>query len=105
LGGSPSGCDLARNPFEREPFQASPAHQNVRELQAASKRQALMRPIISQLDSIAWLLNLRGNDVPHLPVLLSQSILLSDGTQHLFIDPAKIPDGFAEHVGKSGLCA
>ena len=57
--------------------------------------------IISQLDSIAWLLNIRGNDVPHLPVLLSQSILLSDGTQHLFIDPAKIPDGFTEHVGKS----
>ncbi len=57
--------------------------------------------IISQLDSIAWLLNIRGNDVPHLPVLLSQSILLSDGTQHLFIDPAKIPEDFAEHVGKA----
>ncbi len=57
--------------------------------------------IISQLDSIAWLLNIRGNDVPHLPVLLSQSIILSDGTQHLFIDAAKIPDGFSEHVGKS----
>ncbi|MBT3461190.1 MAG: aminopeptidase P family protein [Gammaproteobacteria bacterium] len=56
--------------------------------------------IISQLDSIAWLLNIRGNDVPHLPVLLSQSILLNDGTQHLFIDSAKIPHGFDEHVGK-----
>ena len=55
--------------------------------------------IISQLDSIAWLLNIRGNDVPHLPVLLSQSILLSDGDQHLFIDPAKIPKDFADHVG------
>ena len=60
--------------------------------------------VISQLDSIAWLLNIRGNDVPHLPVLLSQSILLSDGTQHLFIDPAKIPDGFTEHVANRSSC-
>lgn len=63
------------------------------------KSQGADAAIISQLDSIAWLLNIRGDDVPHLPVLLSQSILLSDASQHLFIDTSKIPEGFANHVG------
>ena len=34
---------------------------------------------ITQLDSIAWLLNIRGTDVPCNPVLLSHGILYADG--------------------------
>jgi len=32
------------------------------------QEQGANAALISQLDSIAWLLNIRGNDVPHLPV-------------------------------------
>lgn len=56
--------------------------------------------VINQLDAIAWLLNIRGKDVPHLPVLLSQSVLLRDGSQHLFIAETKIPKAFIDHVGE-----
>tara|TARA_B110000438_G_C15790400_1_gene640421 strand:- start:579 stop:2093 length:1515 start_codon:yes stop_codon:yes gene_type:complete len=55
---------------------------------------------ITQLDSIAWLLNIRGTDVPCNPVLLSHGILYSDGVFDLFIPSNKIPEGFEEHVGK-----
>jgi len=56
---------------------------------------------ITQLDSIAWLLNIRGTDVPCNPVLLSHGILYDDGSFDLFISENKIPDGFNEHVGEN----
>ena len=54
---------------------------------------------ITKLDSIAWILNIRGNDVPCNPVLLCHGLLHSDSSFDLFIDKNKIPEGFANHVG------
>jgi Xaa-Pro aminopeptidase len=49
--------------------------------------------VISALDSVAWLLNIRGSDVDRTPVTLSFVIAHADGTAELFIDPAKLtPD-------------
>jgi len=50
-------------------------------------------------DSIAWLLNIRGRDVPCVPVVLGFGLLQADGSLQFFTDPAKIPDGFQAHVG------
>jgi Xaa-Pro aminopeptidase len=55
--------------------------------------------LISQLDSIAWLLNIRGSDVTHVPVLLGFSVLGSDGQMALFTDLDKLPDDIENHVG------
>ena len=56
--------------------------------------------LISQLDSIAWLLNIRGADVPHLPVLLGFATLESSGDMVLYTDPRKLPNDFSSHVGR-----
>ena len=56
--------------------------------------------LISQLDSIAWLLNIRGGDVLSLPVLLAFATLDSKGDMIIYTDPSKLPDAFAAHVGK-----
>jgi Xaa-Pro aminopeptidase len=56
--------------------------------------------LISQLDSIAWLLNIRGADVPRLPVLLAFATLDSTGHMVIYTDPRKLPNDFAGHVGK-----
>ena len=56
---------------------------------------------ITQLDSIAWLLNIRGNDVPCNPVLLCHGLLNADGSFDLFIDKNKIPNRFYNHVGSN----
>ncbi|CAN4108747.1 unnamed protein product [Withania somnifera] len=37
--------------------------------------------VISMLDEIAWLLNLRGNDIPHSPVMYAYLIVEIDGTK------------------------
>ena len=56
--------------------------------------------LIFAADSVAWLLNIRGRDVPSLPLVLGFAILNSDGRMQFFTNPAKIPEGFAEHVGE-----
>ena len=45
--------------------------------------------IITDPASIAWLLNVRGNDIPHTPVVLSHAILYADGQVDWFVDPTK----------------
>jgi Xaa-Pro aminopeptidase len=56
--------------------------------------------LVFAADSVAWLLNIRGFDVPHTPLVLGYALLGTDGGLRFFTDPAKIPDGFAAHVGE-----
>jgi Xaa-Pro aminopeptidase len=52
---------------------------------------------ITAPDSIAWLLNARGGDVPFNPLFLCFALLHADGAVELFVDPRKLrPD---QHLG------
>jgi len=57
--------------------------------------------VISALDSIAWLLNIRGADVERTPVALSYVIARDDGTAELFIAPEKVTPELAQHLGNA----
>ena len=48
---------------------------------------------ITAPDSIAWLLNARGGDVPFNPLFLSFALLHADGAVELFVDPRKLRPG------------
>ncbi|WP_439100281.1 aminopeptidase P family protein [Congregibacter sp.] len=50
-------------------------------------------------ESLSWLLNVRGRDVPRMPVLLGCALLESNGDVHLLADQRRIPEGFHEHTG------
>ena len=63
-----------------------------------------MRTLLDRFtDSIAWLLNIRGDDVPHLPVLLAHGLITKEGHFTLFTDIAKIVDGFLDLATMSAL--
>ena len=57
--------------------------------------------VISALDSVAWLLNVRGSDVSNTPVALSFVLAHADGTADLFIAPEKIDDTVRAHLGNA----
>jgi Xaa-Pro aminopeptidase len=57
--------------------------------------------VIAALDSIAWLLNIRGTDVERTPVALSYVIAHADGTADLFIDEAKVTPELRAHLGNA----
>ncbi|ABD55660.1 aminopeptidase P family protein [Jannaschia sp. CCS1] len=53
----------------------------------AEKQQAAA--VLTLPDSINWLLNLRGGDLPHLPVVQAFAIIRASGAVAVFTDPAK----------------
>jgi Xaa-Pro aminopeptidase len=46
--------------------------------------------VLTDPASIAWLLNIRGGDVPFTPFALGFALVHADGATELFIDPAKL---------------
>ena len=55
--------------------------------------------VLTMPDSIAWLLNIRGRDVPHVPTALSFAVVHGNGDVDWFIPPAKIPGALTPHLG------
>lgn len=55
--------------------------------------------LLSATDSIAWLFNIRGADVPHTPVVLAFAIVPRSGKAELFVDPRKLGDDARAHIG------
>jgi Xaa-Pro aminopeptidase len=75
---------------------------------AADKRQLIARKlkekgqdaaVISAPDSLAWLLNIRGGDVPRTPFALGYAIIDKEGKVDLFIDPRKLTQEARAHLG------
>ncbi|KQK20406.1 hypothetical protein BRADI_1g54327v3 [Brachypodium distachyon] len=58
--------------------------------------------VISMLDEIAWLLNMRGSDVPHSPVFYSY-LIVEMSTATLFVDRNKVSEDVLEHLEKAGV--
>ncbi len=54
--------------------------------------------LINQPDSVAWILNVRGRDVPHNPVPLAHALVPKAGRATLFVAPAKIDDALRAHL-------
>lgn len=57
--------------------------------------------VVTALDSVAWLLNMRGADVDHTPVALSFVVAHADGTVDLFIAPEKVTPALTAHLGNA----
>ncbi len=57
--------------------------------------------VISALDSVAWVLNVRGSDVERTPVALSYLTLHADGTADWFIAPDKVPAEVSAALGNA----
>ncbi|KAI7741667.1 hypothetical protein M8C21_005365 [Ambrosia artemisiifolia] len=58
--------------------------------------------VISMLDEVAWLLNLRGNDVPHSPVMYAYLIVEIDSAK-LFVDNSKVTHEVMDYLKKAGI--
>lgn len=64
--------------------------------EAIKEKQATTH-IITTLDDIAWLFNIRGNDIKHNPVVLAYAIITLDDV-NLFIDETKLNDSIKNEL-------
>ncbi|HTY68207.1 MAG TPA: aminopeptidase P family protein [Alphaproteobacteria bacterium] len=69
------------------------------ELAARLKKDGYAAAVLSDPASVAWLLNVRGGDVPHTPLPLSFAIIYDDGEVELFIDPRKLTRAARDQFG------
>ena len=60
------------------------------ELAEALRKAGQRAAVLTLPESICWLLNIRGSDVPRVPVAQGFAILHDDGGVALFMDPAKL---------------
>lgn len=65
------------------------------------RAEGLDAVIISALDSVAWVLNVRGADVERTPVVLSYLTVLADGTADWFVAPGKVPAEVSAALGNA----
>jgi Xaa-Pro aminopeptidase len=100
---------VERNPIDaiwhdRPPPPQAPAHPHPLAFtgkSAAEKREEIATTlrekkqdaaVITDPASIAWLLNIRGGDVPFTPFALAFAVIRADATTTLFIEPAKLSE-------------
>lgn len=55
--------------------------------------------VIAQPENIAWLLNIRGGDVPHTPFALSYAIMTQTGLVNWYVDGSRVSDELRQHLG------
>ena len=56
--------------------------------------------VLTAPDSINWLLNIRGRDVPYTPIALAFAFVFTDGRVDLFVDPLKIDAAVRQHLAE-----
>ena len=95
---------IPMNKVEIQPleFAGESAQSKIERVRQALREQKAEGILISQLDEIAWLLNLRGSDVHCNPVFVSY-VLLTQNDVTLFIDSEKLDDSVKNYLNKIGV--
>ena len=59
--------------------------------------------VVSALDEVAWLLDVRGSDVECNPVAVAYAVVHADGRCDLFVNSAKVLDSARAHLDAAGV--
>jgi len=95
---------LPKNPVSLHPveFSGESAGRKIERVLAEAGKHEANAVWISSLDTIAWLFNIRGNDVLYNPVVVAHAFISHDECI-LFIDPDKITPAVVETLRKEGV--
>jgi Xaa-Pro aminopeptidase len=77
------------------------AEDKLAELRAVLAEEKADAVVLTVPESINWLFNMRGRDVPHVPVVLCFALVPRDGLPTVYVDQAKITPGLT--AGLAGL--
>ncbi|KPF80422.1 X-Pro aminopeptidase [alpha proteobacterium AAP81b] len=98
---APSAARLEVHPDEFAGRGAEDKRQGVARWLAEHRADAV---VITALDSIAWLLNVRGRDVSRTPVALAFAIVHADASADLYIAAEKLSAEVIAHLGADVRC-
>ncbi|GAA0805362.1 aminopeptidase P family protein [Psychrobacter piscatorii] len=85
-----------------EQFLAQSATSKLSDVRAGMAEAGATHHLLSSLDDIAWLTNLRGADVDYNPVFLAHMLIDTDSAT-LFVDTDKVSEDIAKSLKDSGI--
>ncbi|CEM31841.1 unnamed protein product [Vitrella brassicaformis CCMP3155] len=59
--------------------------------------------VVARLDEVAWLLNLRGSDIPYTPVFLGYVVVPVSGSVRVYVNEAKLTDEVKAHLAENDI--
>ena len=80
-----------------EKFAGQSSGERCERIAEALRKEKQDATVLVQPDSIAWLLNIRGGDVPYSPLSLAFGLLHADARVDLYIDPRKLTTAAQTH--------
>ncbi|CAM1510300.1 Fc.00g006350.m01.CDS01 [Cosmosporella sp. VM-42] len=85
-----------------ERFAGKPVQNKLTELRHDLDKRHSPGLLVSMLDEIAWLFNLRGNDIPYNPVFFSYAIITSHSAT-LYVDDSKLDSACRSHLSANDV--
>lgn len=85
-----------------EKFAGKSVQSKLADLQAELEKKRSPGVFISMLDEVAWLFNLRGNDIPYNPVFFSYAVITPKGAA-LYVDESKLDEECRAHLAKYAI--
>lgn len=80
-----------------EKYSGKKYQEKLTELRKELDKKKTAGMVVSMLDEIAWLFNLRGSDIPYNPVFFSYAAISHDSAT-LYVDASKLDDQVYEHL-------
>ncbi|MBS7704296.1 aminopeptidase P family protein [Chelatococcus asaccharovorans] len=92
---APPSSPVVAQPLE---FAGEAASAKIAKVQDALAKARVGALVISDPHNLAWLLNIRGSDVTHTPLVLAYALLPTEGQPTLFVDSTRIDDAVSAHL-------
>ncbi len=90
--------------YEHLPPQAAVARADkLEQLRAEMRRLGATHHLVSTVDDIAWITNLRGSDVDYNPVFLAHLLIELDGRATLYVAEGKVKPDLAARLQADGI--
>jgi Xaa-Pro aminopeptidase len=78
-------------------IEGKPFEEKITELRKTLTEKKSSGMVVTMLDEVAWLLNLRGSDIDYNPVFFSYAVVMHDAVT-LYINANKVPTEVKEHL-------
>src|SRR3990167_1778363 len=86
-----------------EKFAGEPAQSKIKKVRKKLEEGNIDAAMILDLDSIAWLLNIRGHDLPYTPVILSSLLLPREGNISFITTKRKLTSELQDYFSSLGV--
>jgi Xaa-Pro aminopeptidase len=83
-------------------YAGAPASEKIAAVRREMAKCGASHAIVAGLEDVAWLFNIRGGDIPNLPVAYAYA-MLSGSEANIYVEPAKVPAGARAALESEGV--